>query len=244
IAKAKTETPILYGAAPIKDDKGNITGAVLVFRDITQYKEAEKKIEAYQNRLRWLVSQLTCLEERERRHIATELRDSIGQLLVFCKIKLGELGEARGPLESSPLLEKIRGVLDRTIHYTRSLSWQVGPPLLYELGLREALEWLVESLYRQHNIQINLQVDSQVRVVDEKLRIFLFRAVQQLLVNVVRHANTDRVKVSVRRENESVHITVEDRGVGFNTATIEAPLNKNRRFGLFNVREHINYFGG
>jgi len=99
-------------------------------------------------------------------------------------------------------------------------------------------------MYKQHAVQIDLEVDRQVKVKSEELRAFLFKAVQELLVNVTRHAKTDRAKISLYRERENLCISVEDRGVGFDPTSLETPSDKNRRFGLFSIRERFRYFGG
>ena len=228
----------------LKDEAGNTLGVGGIAIDITQPKKTEKKSQAYQKGLRCLLSQLTLLEERERRYIVTELHNSINQLLAASKMKLGELEKVKGPLDSRRLLKETSSLLDKIIQCTRSLSLQVGPPVLYELGLLEALEWLAEKMYKQHGIQIYLEVDSEAKVENEELRVFLFRAVWELLVNVARHAETDRAKVSLYREGVNLCISVKDGGVGFNLDTLEAPSDKNRRSGLFSIRERFSYFEG
>lgn len=213
-------------------------------QEIEERKRAEKKIHVYEKRLRSLMSELTLVEERYRRRIATELHGSISQLLALCKIKLAHLEKVIASPDSRPLLKEIGDFLEEAIRYTRSLTQQLGPSVLYELGLEAALEWLADFSHQQQGIQINLEVDSQAKPVDEELRVFLFRTVQELLMNVTKHAKTDRVKVSLCREDESIRITVDDAGAGFNTAILEAPSGKDIGFGLFSIREHLKYFEG
>jgi len=244
LSKDGKEIPVFLSGSVMRDDNGRIRGIICVARDITEYKKAEEKIHVYQMRLRLLASKLTTAEERERRHLATELHDSIGQLLALCRIKLGELGRVTPSFDSRPLLEEIGDLLDQIIKYTRSLTLQLGPPVLYELGLEAALEWLVEYMQERYRIQTKFEVDGEVKSVDEELRVFLFRAVQELMVNIAKHAKTDKAKVSVCWENESIYLSVEDRGVGFNTASLDTPSGKDTGFGLFSIREHIKYFGG
>jgi len=215
-----------------------------VSRDITERKKMEERLRLYEKKLRSLAYELTQVEEREHRHVATELRDAIGQLLAFCTMKLEELKELVIWPDSVHILREIRGSVEKMIEDIRSLANQLSPLIVYELGLPAALEWLADKMRKEHSIHIDLKVDSQVNVEDEELRIFLFRAVWELLVNVSRYAKTDRAKVSVYREAESLYISVEDRGVGFNTSLLEAPSEKNRRFGLFSIRERFSYFGG
>ena len=234
----------MEASSRVIERNGKIVGTIAILRDITERKKAEEKIDAYQKRLRSLMSELTLTEERHRRRIATELHDSIGQLLALCQIKLGQLEKVIVSPNSRPLLKKIGDSIEEIIRYTRSLTHQLSPFILYELGLEAALEWLAEFIYEQQGIQINLAVDSQANPVNEELRIFLFRAVQELLTNVTKHAKTDRAEVSLCRENESIRITIEDVGVGFNTAILDTPSGKDIGFGLFSIRERLRYFEG
>lgn len=224
-----------------KDERGDPTGTWAIVRDITERKKVEKKIKAYQKRLRALASELTLTEER---HLATELHDSISQLLALCRIKLGELEKVTRVSDSRSLVEEIEERLEEIIWHTRSLTLRLGPPVLYELGLGAALQWLAEYMQEQYGIQTKFKVDGEAEPVDEELRVFLFRTVQELMMNVAKHAETDKAKASVWRENNRMHITVEDRGVGFNTADLETSSGKDTGFGLFNIREHIKYLGG
>ena len=234
----------MEASSRVIERNGKIVGTIAILRDITERKKVEEKIDAYQKRLRSLMSELTLTEERHRRRIATELHDSIGQLLALCQIKLGQLEKVIASPNSRPLLKKIGDSIEEIIRYTRSLTHQLSPFILYELGLGAALEWLAEFIYEQQGIQINLVVDSQANPVNEELRIFLFRAVQELLTNVTKHAKTDRAEVSLCRENESIRITIEDVGVGFNTAILDTPSRKDIGFGLFSIRERLRYFEG
>jgi len=233
-----------WNGSAIFDQEGRYTGLQATGRDITERKKAEKKIEVYQKRLQSLASELILVEEQERRRIATELHDSVGQLLALGKIKLGQLEKITRSPDSATLLGEIRDLLEQTIEYTRCLTFQLSPSILHELGLEAALEWLAEYIYKHQGIQINLEIDSQAKPTDEELRVFLFRAVKELLLNVAKHAKTDKAKISLSREGESIRITVEDAGVGFNTVILEAHSDKDGGFSLFSIQEHLKYLGG
>ncbi len=226
------------------DEVGGLVGGVHVIVDITDRKEAEKKIEAYQKRLRLLTSELTLAEERERRNLATQLHESIGQILAVCRIKLGELEKVTKASNARSLAQEVGERVEEIICCVRSLTLRLGPPVLYQLGLEVALEWLAEHMQEQYGIDTKLKVGVETEPRDEELRIFLFRAVQELMINIARHAGADKAKISVLRENETVRICVEDRGAGFDPTILEAFSHKDRGFGLFSIRERIKYFRG
>ncbi len=217
---------------------------VAVFNNISDRKEAEEKIRSYQERLRSLASQLTLVEEQEKRHLATELHDSIGQLLALCRIKLGELEKMTEVPDTRSLVQEIEERLEEIIWHTRSLTSELGPPVLYQLGLEAALEWLADYMKEQYGLLTKVKLTGKLEVADEELRIFLFRTAQELLMNVSKHAKTDTARVSVLAENESIQISIEDKGIGFNTAVLDTSFDRDIGFGLFSIRERIQYFGG
>ena len=227
---------------PIFDDKGNLIRSVHVIRDITERKRIEEKLQAYQEQLRSLASQLSLVEERERRRIAIDLHDHIGQTLALCKIKLGALREST-PTNLIESLDEIRDLTEQIIRYTRSLTFELSPPILYDLGFEAAVEWLGEKIIKQHGIQFCFEDDKQSKPLDDEARILLFQAVRELLINIVKHAQAHNAKVSIRRDNDNIRINIEDDGVGFDTSKIDSSL-RTGCFGIFSIRERLKHLGG
>jgi PAS domain S-box-containing protein len=228
----------------VRDDSGRPLFLQGIMFDVTARKLAEEKVKLYQTQLRTLASELLFTEERERRRLAIDLHDSIGQALAISKLKLDAL---RSAVLSSPLaldLEEICGLLDGTIQQTRSLTFELSPPVLYELGLVPALESLVEEVERRYNLRIHFMEDSRPKPVSEDLAVLLFRAVKELLVNVVKHANAQRARVTIVRDGDHIRIRVEDNGIGFDPAEIDSHEDRARRFGLFSIRERLHHLGG
>jgi PAS domain S-box-containing protein len=227
---------------PVKDEAGNVIGILGIFWDITAQRQAQKKLLDYQKRLRDFASEMSLTEERERRRLAVELHDQITQQLILFKIKLGSLPKEQLPSELTKSLDEIYQHLDHIIGDTRTLTFDLSSPTLYELGLEAAIrEWLYEEVEQKHKIRTEFEDDEQSKPLDDDVRALLYRAVRELLVNVVKHAQAQNVRVSIGRDNGKVRIKVADDGVGF----IPSPqFNKIGGFGLFSIRERLNYFGG
>jgi len=192
--------------------------------------------------LRSLASQLSLTEEWERRRIATELHDHIGQTLALCKIKLGALQELASPTLAVSV-DEIRNLIDQTIQYTRFLTSELSPPLLYELGFEAAVEWLGEQILSKQDIHFLFNDDEQPKPMEDETRVLLFQAVRELLVNVVKHSQARRSSIYIRRDGNNIQIDVEDDGVGLDTSKSDSYL-KTGSFGLFSIRERLNHIRG
>lgn len=230
-------------AIAIRDEHGKIRYYEGTVENITEKKQAEQKILEYQKQLQSLASQLSLTEERERRQLATALHDNIGQLLAISKIKQGALAD-NSPPELRDTLNEIRKLTEQAIYYTRTLTFELSPPILYELGLPAAVEWLVEQTRCQQNIQVRFETDNSKPSLDDDIRVLLFQAIRELLVNVAKHSQADEVKVSLHQEDHKVRIAVEDNGIGMEPSQITTIGQTNVGFGLFNIRERLDLLGG
>ncbi len=226
----------------VKDEAGNVIGILGILWDITAQRQAQKRLLDYQKRLRDLTSEMSLTEERERRRLAIELHDQITQKMILFKINLGTLREEELPPKLAGPLDEIYQHLDQIIRDTRSLTFDLSSPTLYELGLEAAIrEWLYDEVQQKHGIHTEFEDDEQPKPLDNDIRAVLYRAVRELLVNVVKHARAQKVKVSIGKDNNNVRIVVADDGIGF----VPSPqLNKTGGFGFFSIREGLNYLGG
>jgi len=227
----------------VRDSCGNALYFISQFQDITKRKEAEEKIRVYQRQLRSLASRLSLTEERERRRIATELHDNIGQTLAISKIKLGTLKKLVENTTFVDAVEEIRDLIEQAIKYTRSLTFELSPPILYELGFESAVEWLLEHLQKTHRFSIKFEDDHNLKPLSEDMQVVLFQVVRELLMNVVKHAQASEVRVAIARAENYIRIEVEDNGVGFDSSDIALQQHKNHGFGIFSVRERLAYLG-
>lgn len=228
----------------LQDKSGKLIGFSHITRDRTEHKRAEGKLIVYQDQLRSLASELSLAEERQRRRIAVELHDRVGQALAISKIKLGVLSSAAGCAESLALIDEVRKLVEQAIQDTRSLIFEISSPILYELGFEAALEWLAEQLQKQHSIETSYEDDQAPKPLDDDIRALLFHATGELLINAAKHACARNIKVLTSREGDYIRVSVEDDGVGFNVLETGPARGECYGFGLFSIRERLNYVGG
>ena len=220
----------------LRDAEGVPFQLFQMVENIQDRKSSEEQVLAYQEQLQSLAAELSLSEERERRRIATNLHDRIGQSLAFARLKLAALSQQHQ--EIKPVQE----LIEQAIVDTRSLTFELSPPVLYELGLVPALEWLTRKIQQEHNLQTRFHDDGQPKPLHDNFRVVLFQAVRELLVNVVKHARATHAQVVLRRDGDALRIIIEDDGVGFEVS--KARTEAARAFGLFNVRERVEYLGG
>jgi PAS domain S-box-containing protein len=218
--------------------------AIVMIADITQRKQAEEDIRTYQEQLQSLASELSLTEERERHRLATDLHDHIGQALAVSKIKLGILQKsAISPDQAKPLSE-VRELIEQMIQDTRSLTFELSLPVLYELGFESAVEWFAKHIRSQHGIRVEVQKDLVPIPMDDEIKVLLFRSVRELMINIVKHAQARNARVTIRREDDGINIEVEDDGVGIKDVPRDSRLKSDSGFGLFSIRERLHYLGG
>lgn len=212
-------------------------------REVTRQREDESL--KYQAQLRSLTSQLSLTEERERRRIATELHDRIGHALTNASMRLSHLrNQGFSEDEKNRKIDDVYALIEQSIQDTQTLTFELSPPILYDLGLEAAIEWLAEQTQRQHGIKVDCVDDGVSKPIDESLRVLLFQAARELLFNVVKHARASRVTISISREAEYVRIAIEDNGIGFDAAKCKPRDGQKGGFGLFSIRERLVHQGG
>ena len=220
--------------------------AVLVFiRDITNRKQREREIQIYQKQLKALASQLTLTEEQERRRIAAELHDHVGQALAFTRMQVAAAQKAQTEARRSEILEEASETLKETIQETRSLVFDLSSPLMNELGLNAAItEWLQERVEKRAGLKTEfIEIGPDIPM-PEDVRAILFRNLRELLSNVIRHAQATSVRVTLEQTNTQTRIIVEDDGVGFDPEKVSPTVTRTGSFGLFSIKERMNDMGG
>lgn len=218
----------LVGTAVGGDDSaaGEVRLAVL---DVTQLRETERALQA-------AARAASLAEERERRTLAADLHDDAGQLLSLASLKLHALGDAP-EVERGPRMREMEELLAEIRRRISSLSFQLSPPLLHDVGLGAALEWLAENLRDSYGLVVTIAGETQLEL-DEPTRVAFFRASRELLLNVAKHAGVKEARVRIWEQGDVVRVAVEDDGVGLSP---EAPRHG---FGLLALRERAEQLGG
>ena len=212
--------------------------------EIAERKRAEERAKASQRRLRSLGVKLAVAEEQERRRIAAGLHDNVVQTLVLAKMKLETLAARKSAAQISQAILEIRGLVDQSVHDTRALLFDLSPVALYELGFEPAVESLLERIQAAHGLATRFRTDNRPKPITNDVRVVLFRGVREVLQNVIKHAQARSVGVSVRRDGETVLVEVQDDGVGFEPEKFLSAKDAGGGFGLFDVRERLDYLGG
>jgi PAS domain S-box-containing protein len=218
--------------------------AIAFVENITERKQAEEEIRAYQGQLRALVSEISWREARDRSCLATDLHDHIGQTLAVAQIRLGEFQEGAAAAAMTGSLGEVRQLVDQAIKSSRALIFELSPPVLYDLGLAAAVEWFGDYLKEHHGLQVAVQPDDPYQPLNIKTRVLLFQMVRELMLNAARHARARRAEVSIRRQGDLLLIQVTDDGVGFDPEALAASREKPRGWGLFSLRELVAGLGG
>ncbi|MFH1059399.1 MAG: PAS domain S-box protein [Pseudomonadota bacterium] len=224
-------------AFAILDEQGRIHSRAGLLSDITQRKQDEKALLVYQEQLRRLAAELHGAEERLRRRIARDLHDSLGQALAMSKLKLGAL-KAK-PDSDSQAIDDVISLIDMSITGTRSLISELSPPVLYEMGLGEALEWLSERTEKQFGLQVDVELGRLPEHLPVNLQAMIYRLAAELVNNVVKHAQAGWMLISLTGVEDCLVLEVEDDGRGFSP-----PQDGGGGFGLFSIRERLRLLGG
>jgi PAS domain S-box-containing protein len=213
----------------------------VILRDITRRKQAEDALKESQRELRELSARVLEAREEEKAHIARELHDELGQLLTALKMDLGWVRE-RLPQNAdlASRLNEMSGLLDRTVGATRRISADLRPLMLDDLGLADAAAWLVDDFAKRSGVVARIDIPPELPEISKAVGTAVYRAVQESLTNIARHAGAKSAWVVMAVEDGALYVEVEDDGRGI------APedLAKARSLGLKGMRERIAYLGG
>ena len=203
---------------------------------------AQEKIHEHRRKLQEMATELLHVEERERRHIAVQLHDSIGQLLAFSRREIGRIKKML-PDDQQESLGYVWKLIGDAVEQTRNLTFELSSPTLYTLGFEPAIEELVEQIAVQSGFEYTVDSPDEEILLAEHMQVLLYRSVRELLINIAKHAKATEVNVSLRKCNDNIEIEINDNGTGFEADM----LNKDGKlagFGLFSLRERLSTVNG
>jgi PAS domain S-box-containing protein len=241
---------------PLIASDGSLTGFAKVTQDLTDRRQAEERVQDLNRELRQRVTELDesrrvvelrtlelqklsarlmVVQDEERRRLARDLHDELGQQLSALKMMLPKRKED----------EEASEALDTAISTVRNLSYLLHPPLLDETGLRSALYWYVDGLVKRSGIQISLTITPLIfpRLAKD-LEMTIFRVIQESLTNVYRHASSENVRVEIEKQSEFIVMRVRDYGKGLPRELGGKKSSSNLGVGITGMRERVRQFGG
>jgi len=204
-------------------------------------QELEQRVQERTEQLRALAAELEAAEDNERRQIARDLHDDLGQILAAAQIRLAALCND-GSGEVRARAGEVGALIGRAHSAVRSLAAQLAPAVLHELGLMAALEWLGEEIEGTFKLKVAVIDDGEPKPLSQEGRSILYRAVRELLINVAKHARTDSAVVECDTVGDRIVVRVSDGGVGYDVTTVSN--RPQRGLGLISVRERLSNIGG
>ena len=244
-------------------DSNNVpTGSLELNTDITEQKRAEEALKAAHEelerhvrertidlvdaneRLKVLSGRLIEIQELERRAIARDLHDEIGQALTAMKLNLRELRDLPVGISVEPYIADSLAILDQVLHHVRSLALDLRPSLLDELGLEPALRWYVGRQAERAGWDLNFCADGVTMRPSPNVEIVCFRLTQEALTNVARHAQAKRIDVRLEMNNHELTLTIRDDGIGFDPHQMRSAARAGTSIGLSGMEERVRLVGG
>jgi len=245
--------------APYRDAAGKVIGLIGISYDITEHKRAEEalrelnatleskvaertaELERRAKQLQKLTLELSQAEDRERKRIAAVLHEDLQQHIVAAKFHLSLLNDrTRRVLPQEAIVDKVDEMLKEVIEKSRSLSHELSPAVLHMNDLGEVLHWLAGRMWAKHGLAVHVIVRGGPTLESEALTMFLFRAAQEMLFNIVKHAGVHEAAIRVRWMERYLCLSVHDRGCGFDPRE----LKESSGFGLLSIRERVELLGG
>ena len=220
---------------------GEVPQYLGIANNITQQIKNNKEIENYQLHLKNLINDIFETEEREKRRLAVHLHDHFSQLLAIAKMKMSEFIRKNEHSRHIESLLDAKKYIDEALQKTRTLTYELSPPVLYELGLVNGMEWLINSVRENHHIEVRLFNKAGKISFNKEVEVIIYRIFSEMLTNVIKHAQAKLVLVYLEQYDNLFYLRVIDDGVGFDAENMGT---NEKSFGLFSIRERIERLKG
>ena len=214
-------------------------------RVIEEHRRTEEALRDSKEKLRLLSSQLLRAQEKERRRISLELHDELGQSLSLLKVQLSAVKRKLRPDQAGlgETLQEIREHLDYVIENVRRLSRDLSPSILEDLGLSAAIEWLISDFAKHYNISTSYDTENIDDFFSHEHQIIIYRIFQEILSNIRKHAEANRVSVAIKKHNGTVSFLVRDNGKGFDLTEVSGKNSTEKGMGLTAMYERALIVG-
>ncbi|MCI2229377.1 PAS domain-containing protein [Polaribacter sp. MSW13] len=232
-------------ASPVYKNK-EISHFVSSARDISQSVIVKKEIEEYQTSLQKLTTEITLIEEKQKKEIASNIHDHLSQSLVISKMKINELKKNPQLKGTEEDLKFIETHISTALENSRKITYELSPPILYQLGIIDALGWLLEEIETIHKIKCQLTSNVDYIKLSDIESILLYRSIQEVINNTIKYAKASLITLEVDKNTLGVNLFVRDNGAGFDTSKLYNNIRSGSGsgFGLFTVQERIKNIQG
>jgi len=209
-----------------------------------EMKKVEEEPEAINDEARNISKRLLNKLEAERRYIARELHDEIGQALTALKISLQSLQRINDPEQLSKRLNDLIAMLDRVLNQVRNMSLNLRPSLIDDLGLTPTIRWYVDMISATTGIDIELSMVGMDSRFELETEIACFRVIQEAVNNAIRHAKADKIEIKLEKNMDNIQLSIFDNGCGFDVGRAMEYAKKGKSFGLIAMKERVELTGG
>ncbi|MFO7803147.1 MAG: PAS domain S-box protein [Desulfovermiculus sp.] len=244
IHKNGSIVPVEVSMTPLFDHDHHLLGIQGVTRDITLRKKEERIKHTHKRRLRALAAKLASAQDMEQRRIAEGLHDDVAQLLSACSYKLSMAHGTHNIMQVHEITHEIQNLITLSNERIHQLCFELTSSTLYKLGLRAAIKELCESIEYRYGVHFIIQGNGQPNGLDEESATVLFKAIRELLFNVIKHAGVKEGLVTISFQDHMLKLEVEDHGRGFTQEHRNEEQNPGKGLGLFGIQERLGDLGG
>jgi PAS domain S-box-containing protein len=248
LKKDGCKVPVLFSGSIMRDDNGKVQGIVCVAQDITERKRAEDMLRESERQLHLLSSQILATQEKERKRVAQQLHDSIGQSLTGIKYcvenTLNTMKRGRNVLVKKSL-ESVVPMIQNAIEEVQKIAMDLRPRMLEELDITATISWFCRQFQKIYSgIRVEKQIEIEDQRLPDSLKTVIFRILQEAFNNIARHSKADLVRLSLVKKDASIELVIEDNGLGFDVEDGFRIESSGRGFGLASMKERAELLGG
>ncbi len=232
------ERPLCDEGPFLKSERDLIKGISQTLGKIIERKRADEEIKKSHEKLRELFELLQVIREEERKNIAREIHDELGQLLTALKIDIKWLGKRINEHELVEKINSMTDLIDMTIQNVRRIASELRPIILDDFGLNAAILWHAKEIEKRTGIKFKITTIPEDIIMDKDKSVIIYRIIQELLTNIIRHARATKVEIKLKHRDNKLFVIVKDNGIG-----IEENVDR-KSFGLLGIKERVQYWRG